>query len=87
MMTSVGKRSDMRQALNMLRLSLLHDSQPAEIVKWGHFSHFPTETAKAVSPLQSQQEPIVEIGRVVTAIFVDHQGIGQCAQFQQSMPV
>jgi hypothetical protein len=37
--------------------------------------------------LQTEQQSVVEIGRVVAAVRVDHQGVRQRAQLQQSMPV
>ena len=36
---------------------------------------------------QSQQKSVVEIGRGVTVIFVDHERLGQCTQVQQTMSV
>src|SRR4029077_14805695 len=39
------------------------------------------------SPFQAQQKSVVEIGRIVAAILVDHQSLGEGTQLQQSMPV
>src|SRR4051794_38716111 len=36
-------------------------------------------------PLQSQQEAVVEIRRIVATVFVDYQRRGECAQLQQPM--
>jgi hypothetical protein len=36
--------------------------------------------------LEPQQQPIVEVRRVVAAIGIDDQGVRQCAQLQQAVP-
>ena len=37
--------------------------------------------------LHAEHEAIVEIGRIVHTVFVDHDGTSDGAQFEQSMPV
>ena len=38
-------------------------------------------------PLQAQQQAVVEVRRIVDAVLVEDQGIGQRAELQQAMPV
>src|SRR5918999_4417960 len=38
-------------------------------------------------PFESEEEAIIEGGRVVQAIFIEDEGAGQGADFQQTMPV
>ena len=37
--------------------------------------------------LEAQQEPIVEVGRIVYAVLVENQRVGEGADLQQPMPV
>ena len=39
------------------------------------------------SPLHAQHKAVVELGRIVTAVLVDHERIGDGAEFEQTMPV
>lgn len=36
---------------------------------------------------QAEQEPIVELGRIVDAVFVANEGCGQCAQLDEAVPI
>jgi hypothetical protein len=38
-------------------------------------------------PLQAEQEPVVEVARVIQAVLVENEGAGQCADLQQPVPV
>jgi hypothetical protein len=38
-------------------------------------------------PLHAQDKAVVELGRIVAAVLVDHERIGDGAQFEQTMPV
>src|SRR5215470_17861737 len=38
-------------------------------------------------PLHAKDEAVVEIGRVVATVAIEHQGLGNGAKFQQAMPI
>ena len=40
-----------------------------------------------IGSIQAQQEPIVEDARIVDAIWIDHDGVHQAAEFDEMMPV
>ncbi|OFW27663.1 MAG: hypothetical protein A3J28_15030 [Acidobacteria bacterium RIFCSPLOWO2_12_FULL_60_22] len=37
--------------------------------------------------LQAQQQPVVEVGGIIHSIFIKDEGVGECADLEQSVPV